>query len=218
MQGPGQPPPPTGPPQPPPPAAQPPPVDSSLLRPRARWYWLSALPFLAGLAVMTVFIVLAVRAFPGHPENFNAPGGLSLTLNEGEEKTIYRTDDYGDPKGEPRCRVISRSERRIELDEAGSLTVTVNGDRYVAEYNFTAPSDGTYRVDCLPARGRDRQSLAVGDHLEFASFGLAIGGAIVSPLLGLLLSAVMAIVVAVRRSSHKSRLQTEARQGPSAPP
>jgi hypothetical protein len=215
MQGPGQPPPPVG---PPPPSGQPPPIDSSLLRPRARWYWLSALPFLVGLAAMTVFIVLAVKAFPGDPEDFNAPGGLSVILDKGEKKTIYRTDDYGDAPGEPRCRVIGASERRLELEDAGSLTITVDGDRYAAEYDFEAPTDGTYRIECLPQRGRDRQFLAVGDDVAFASFGLAIAGAIASPILGLLLSAVMAIVVAIRRSSHKSRLQAAARPGPTAPP
>jgi hypothetical protein len=183
-----------------------------VLRPKARWYWLSAIPFVLGLVAMTVFIVLAVKAFPGDPDEFTAPGGPTLTLEEGEKKTIYRqTSGFGASTAEPRCRVVdAATERPLELDEAGSFTFTTGGDEYAAELHFEAPSAGSYEVDCAGPFGGSEQALAVGDRVSFGSFGLAIGGAIAAPLLGFLISVVMAIIVAVRRNRHKKRLQEEA--------
>ena len=159
---------------------------------------------------MTVFIVLAVNGFPGTPDEFSVPGDTTLTLKEGEEKTIYKESGYGSTSEKPRCLVQGGNERSVELDEAGSFTFTSSGDEYTAQYHFKAPSAGSYRVSCTEGRGIGLRTYAVGDRVKFASFGLAIAGAIGAPLLGFLLSAVMAIVVGLRRSRHKRRLQDEA--------
>ena len=222
------------PPPPPPPPQQPqqpqqpqyyqpqkrrPPIESSRLRPRPRWYWLSALPFVIGAVATTLLAIAAVNAFPDEPDTFTAPGGPTERLEKGEDYTIFTRQPESDFDARPDpptpdCEVVSLpGGDRVELDDAGNTTLTFGGSEYRTQLHLTPPRTGRYEVSCDPASAFASQDLAFGERPKLGRFGVLVGSAIGSFVLALLLAAVIAAVVAVRRHRHKRRLQDEAMAG-----
>jgi hypothetical protein len=191
-----------------------PPIDKRLLRPRAWWYAVAAIPPLLGVGLAALFIVLAVRAFPGEPRPFTAPHTLIVRLDGGEDQTIWsqtRGTSVPSVDAPPSCVVRNRdSERSVAVSRAGNTTLTLNGNRYETQLNFTPPTDGTYSVACRPALGAGPQALALGERPHLARFGAYIVGAIAAFGLGVLLCGGAVALVAVLRHRHKRRLQEEA--------
>jgi hypothetical protein len=103
----------------------------------------------------------------------------------------------------------SNSERFVPVSRAGNTTLTVNGNRYETQLNFSPPSDGAYSVACRPALGADVQALAIGKRPRFARLGALVVGAIAAVGLGVLLCGGAVALVAVLRHRHKRRLQDE---------
>lgn len=217
------------PPPPPPPPQQPqqpqqpqyfqpppkrPPIESSRLRPRARWYWLSLLPLVIGLVGMAFLIVAAIDAFPEEPERFTAPGGPTERLEEGEDYTIFTSEpEFGTSASPPApdCEVVSLpGGDRVSLRDAGNTTLTFDGDEFKTQLHLTAPRTGRYEVSCDPSGAFGGQNLAFGERPNLGRFAVIVGSGIASIALGVLLAAVIAIVVALRRHRHKRRLQDEA--------
>ena len=217
------PPPPPPPPQQPPqyhaPAPKRPPIESSRLRPRARWYWLTALPLVIGAVAAALLAVATVKAFPDEPDPFSAPGGPTERLEGGEDYTIFSRSresafDARPSPPTPDCEVISLPRGdRVELDDAGNTTISFGGTEYRTQLHLTAPSTGRYEVSCQPGSAFGTQALAFGERPNLGRFGVLLGSAIGSFVLALLLAAVIAAVVAVRRYRHKRRLQDEAMAG-----
>jgi hypothetical protein len=221
------PPPPQQPPQPPQQPQQPqyyqqapkrPPIESSRLRPRARWYWVTLLPLVIGVVATTLLAIAAVNAFPDEPKSFRAPGGLTERLEGGEDYTIFtrRRDtnfDFSDTPT-PDCEVVSLPNGdRVELDDAGNTTITHDDWEYKTQLHLKAPRTGRYEVSCDPAPAFGAAGLAFGERPNLGRFGILVGSAIGSFVLALLLSALIAVIVAVRRHRHKRRLQDEAMAG-----
>ena len=221
------------PPPPPPPPQQPqppqqqyyspapkrPPIESSRLRPRARWYWLTALPLVIGAVAATLLAIATVDAFPDEPDAFTAPGGPTKQLEGGEDYTIFTRspesefDARPDPPT-PDCEVVSLpGGDRVELDDAGNTTLTFGGSEYETALHLTAPRTGRYEVSCQPGSAFGAQGLAFGERPNLGRFGVLLGSAIASLVLALLLAAAIVAVVAVRRHRHKRRLQDEAMAG-----
>ena len=225
VENPQQPPPPPPPPQQPyyqqpqyQPPPQRPPLESSRLRPRARWYWLTLLPLVIGVVATTLLAIAAVNAFPDEPRSFRAPGGLTERLEGGEDYTIFTRRpesefDFNDAPT-PDCEVASLpSGDRVELDDAGDTTVTHDDWEYRTQLHLKAPRTGRYEISCDPGPAFGDAGLAFGERPNFGRFGVLLGSAIGSFVLALLLSAVIAAIVAVRRHRHKRRLQDEAMAG-----
>ena len=218
------PPQPQQPPQPPPQPPQPqyyqpaqkrPPIESSRLRPRARWYWLSLLPFVIGVVATTLLAIAAVNTFPDEPKAFRAPGTLTERLEGGKDYTIFtrRRDanfDFSDAPT-PDCEVVSLpGGDRVELDDAGNVTITRDEWEYKTKLHLKAPRTGRYEVSCEPGPAFGATGLAFGERPNLGRFGVLLGSAIGSFVLALLLSGAIALIVAVRRHRHKRRLQDEA--------
>ncbi len=197
--------------QPPP---QRPPIESSRLRPRPRWYWLSLLPFVIGLVAATLLGIATINAFPDEPDGFTAPGGPTERLEGGEDYTIFtREPEFGSSASPsaPDCDVVSLpGGDRVPLRDAGNTTLTFAGDEYKTQLHLTAPRSGRYEVSCDPQGAFGTTSLAFGERPNLGRFGLLLGSAIASIALGVLLAIVWAVVVALRRHRHKRRLQDEA--------
>jgi hypothetical protein len=203
-----------GPPQYPPPTAWARPrIDKSLLRPKAWWYAAAAIPLALGVAATAIFVVLAVRAFPDEPRQFRAPASLELHLKANEEQTIYRQTRGAGVPGltfTPSCTVRRLGTGQlVPVRGSGSTTLTFGGNKYVTQLKFGPPAAGAYRVTCRPF-GTDSQPLAIGESPHLARFGLRIVAAIGSFVLGLLLCGGAVAFVAIRRHSHKRRLEREA--------
>jgi hypothetical protein len=172
-----------------------------------------------GVAAAAILVVLAVRAFPDEPRPFTAPAHFDLRLKAGEEQTIYRHTRGAEVPSlstTPSCTVRNlRTERLVPLRQAGNTTIGVNQNTYVTELDFEPPADGAYLLRCQPAAGAISQPLAIGKSPHLARFGLRIVAAIGSFVLGLLFCGGVIAFVAIRRHSHKRRLEREATPPPS---
>lgn len=201
------------PPQPPPYWAPPPQIDPKQLKPSRGWYWISAIPAAIGVIVAIVFVVAFVERLDPDIDNFQSNRPAVVEVNEGDRAIYIQTRSNGEPIRVPpedlRCSVNSlEGGERVPLDRAGGSTLDVDTDSYAREYSFDAPRDGRYRVRC---DGPQNVRLAIGPDLTFGLFAPLIF-AIVSFLVGALAGGGIALVTALRRSSHKQRLQREARQ------
>lgn len=211
--------------QPPPQWQPPPPVDPAQLRPSRLWYWLSPIPGIVGIVVAVLFIVMLVNRIGADLDRFTTSSPRVVHLEKGDERGIYVQVAGGRVAGTSSaiagCTVRQQSSERIVplREPSGTFTLTVNGKSYRELYHFRPSSTGNYSVSC---EGPEGAPLAVGPHFGFKGLVVPIVGAILSFLVGIALSIVIAVVTAVRRSNHKRRLQYEMAQRqagyPPAPP
>jgi hypothetical protein len=189
-------------------------IDKSLLRPKAWWYATAAIPLILGVAAAAIFAVLAVRAFPDQPRPFTAPARLQLRLSAGEDQTIYshtRGAEVPSVSANPSCVVREvATQRPVPMRQAGNTRISTSRNTYVTELDFQAPADGAYLVRCQPSAGVIAQPLAIGKSPRLARFGLRIVAAIGSLVLGVLVGGGVVAFVAIRRHSHKRRLERQA--------
>ncbi len=182
----------------------------------------------AGLSVVLFisFFSSLVDDLTGPLTEFRAPGEVTLELEAGAERTLYRQErESGGPVApgaqDPSCTVTGDSGARVEVGDTFGWTLTRNGDSYEALYDFSAPESGSYRVAC-ETRGNAREPvpLAIGESIAFWDLIKKGGGALALFFGGLIIAAVIAIVTAVMRDNHKRRLQREAREraGEAHPP
>ena len=174
-----------------------------------------------GGALLALFVVLAVHAFPDEPKPFLAPRTVRLTLETGKDQTIYRQtrgSGYVSLDETPSCNV-RRAPNGAFLPlrrHSGSTTLGFGTDKYVAELHFEPPTDGVYVIRCGAPFGR-RVPLAVGNRPHLGRFVVFLVAAIASGGLGTLLAAGVGVLVAVLRGRHKRRLQDEAMTSTYAP-
>jgi hypothetical protein len=199
---------------------QPPPqIDSRDLRPHWVWYLLSAIPLAIGLIVAVVFVVQFIDELDPDIDNFRSNRAALVDLQSGDRALYIQTRNAGVPLRLPpddlRCNVAfigADSPQPVPLNQSGGSTLDVNDDSYSEEFSFKAPESGRYRVSC---EGPEGVRLAIGPDLSFGLFAsLAI--AILSLIVGGILTVVGLVVTAVRRSNHKQRLQREAREAQAA--
>ena len=192
----------------------PPPVDPKQLKPSRLWYWLSAIPLVVGALLCAVFVAVFINQLDPDIDNFRSNRGATVELEAGERalyiQTRARNVPIRVPPGDLRCTVsfVGSDPQKVELKRSGGSTLDVNADSYAEQFSFDAPHDGPYRVSC---EGPEGVLLAIGPDLSFGLF-VPLAMAIGSLILGGILTTVGLVVTAVRRSSHKQRLQREARE------
>ena len=190
----------------------PPPIDPKLLRPSRLWYWLSPIPALIGAIVGVFFVVAFIDRLDPDIDNFRVNEPAAVDLQSGDRAIYVQTRDNNRtlvvPPGELRCRVefVGSDSVPLEVERTGNATLDANADSYAAEFKFHAPHDGPYAVRC---DGPEGVRLAIGPHLSFGLFA-PLAAAIGAFGIGAILAVVIAVVTAVKRSSHKQRLQREA--------
>jgi hypothetical protein len=192
----------------------PPRIDPKQLKPSRLWYWLSPIPVLIGTVIAVVLLVGVIKQFDTNLDHFAAPGAATERLDKGDERGIYlQTAGTAGARSNSgavlSCSVRDSRERTVPLRDASALNLTINNDEYVEQWRFKAPADGTYIISCREPSGAP---VAVGPHIAVRRFLGPILGMIVVFLVGLALTAIIAIVTGVKRSNHKQRLQREAQQ------
>lgn len=227
MSGVQPPPPPPGTPSPPPPqpALRPPPprVDPSLLRPSTVWYWVAGiigvLSVGVSVALFVGFIGSLIDDLTGPLTHVEAPGEVTIELEPGAERTIYRQDRSagapirGSAGAEPTCTVARVGGGQVEVGDAFDWTLKRDGDRYRALYNFEAAEGGSYRVSCTVSGSTGGGvPLAIGEKIGLLRLLVRAGAALGVFFGGLGIALAIAIVTVVRRDSHKRRLQHAAMQ------
>jgi hypothetical protein len=214
------PPPPHGAPQPPPPLYAPPPhIPSSELRPSTVWFWVAGA---VGVVCVVVSILLFVNVFSGLVDDLTgplteleAPGEVTLELEEGAERTIYRQfREAGAPVAsgapDPTCTVSSPSGSAVEVGDTFEWTLNRSGDRYRAIHDFSAPTAGAYTVSCETRdNSSERVPVAIGESIGLFELLAKAGAALALFFGGLIVAGTIAGVTGVMRSNHKTRLQRE---------
>jgi len=185
-------------------------IDPRELKPSRLWFWLSAIPTVIGTILAIVFLVAFIDELDPDIDNFRPNEPAVVQVNEGSRAIYIQTARNNlpafVPSGTINCTVTSQGTGdRVPLERSTGSTLDVNSDSYAREFSFDAPRDGEYRVLC---EGPREANLAIGPDLTFGLFAPLLWAG-VAFVVGLLVSALIAIVTAVRRSNHKSRLRRE---------
>jgi hypothetical protein len=178
---------------------------------------------------IALFVGLAASAFErltGPLTQLTTPGRATLELPAGAERTIYQQVRDSAARiavpatADPECAVTLVRGGWIEVADASAFTLTRDGDRYEALFDFDATRGGAYRVSCEDRTRPQREvPLAIGRTIGLlgllGDFGVALG----TLFGGLAIATAIAVVTAVRRDGHKRRLQREpTRPGAAAGP
>jgi hypothetical protein len=179
-----------------------------------------------GMALAAVlFIAPASSAWElvtGPLTRLSTPGHVTLELPAGAKRTIYqqvREDSRPiavPATAVPSCGVALVGGAHIDVGAASSLTLTRDGDRYEALEDFEVGRAGSYRVSCSDRSDpRRRIPLAIGETIGLWELLGRLAGSLVALFGGLAVATAIATVTAVRRDSHKRRIQ---RAHANAPP
>ncbi|MGH3728663.1 MAG: hypothetical protein ACRDTU_07895 [Micromonosporaceae bacterium] len=200
-------------------SAPPPPVDPAALRPGRVWYWVAGVVVVLGVCIGSGVALLGFNsiagALPEMKQEFDAGTPTTVELSSDRDWAIYvdhpsRTGEGTAPKPDVDCAAegsgvtVSRSDVNFEFDDQNRHWQLV--------YDVSVDRDGSYQFTC---ESNDPElsgsTFAVGSGIDvgglagtvFGSLGALLG----IPCLALLVGGVIALVTAVRRNSHKRRLQ-----------
>ncbi|TQS40997.1 hypothetical protein [Cryptosporangium phraense] len=173
------------------------PVDSRQLRPRRVWYVVAvliAVLFTAvGVGAFALGVVSAVKSIPDFTRTAQSgeidlqPGVYGIFVPEGSSTSC----SYGDGI--------------TATTPGGTFTFTRDGSSWTWASTITVEKAGTYSIKC------DAGRYALGGKPELGMFAGSVAGGIAAlaglPCLGITIGGIIALVVGLRRSSHKKRLQ-----------
>ncbi|GAA3394154.1 hypothetical protein [Cryptosporangium minutisporangium] len=179
------------------------PIDPRVLRPGRVWYAIAAaitgLFVAVGIGVFLYAGVIAISAIPSFHSIHESNGrNVSVALEAGTRYALYV------PIGASDTCVLGDG---IDSEPLSSrVTVTRNGREWLRVAEITVAYDGAYTYRCEASQS------ALGESADDDEFGGLVARAFLSVLglscLGVVVGGVIALVVGVRRSSHKRRLQT----------
>jgi hypothetical protein len=167
------------------------------VRPRAAWYLLVAVLWIASLVVGGTVIATVYHVVDDGVTSIQASGQMHVPSSG---RTIYSHDNPDSPA----CTVTDiASGRQTPLDELGfDLSATINGRTvYAVASTPDGLAAGDYTVSC---QGLTDSQLYYGDKFPLGSVAIRVG---ISALLGVAGLALL-IVLLVRRHLSKSRIRT----------
>lgn len=176
-------------------------VSPKELKPGRGWYVMAGLVFVFSIALGVGALVAALVSLPDVGTKFD-DGEPTIVQLDAKEYTIYAknadTFSFSDT-----CTVVSDSTGdEISLD---GTSTTYTKDNWEAIFHFDIEREGKYQITCHEA-SVDNQ-YAVGERANLWGFSAGIVAIFALPGLGLLIGGIIAVVVAVKRNSHKSRLR-----------
>lgn len=179
-------------------------VAAAPVRPRRIWYVVAALIAAGGVsaAAALMFLVplggdLGQRITPGQPVTVHVP----------EAGKMVWVRDSGRDVPDLRCEPSQPDTQRLEQWGSVSmrhddLTVTADGERWRALLLVQAKPAGRYTMTCTTSGAEAAAPLSLGDPPRFygpRAEALAVLTAVLLASLGVVVGAVLAVVVAVRR-------------------
>ena len=186
------------------------------------WFWVAGA---IGVICTGISVALFISLFSsladdltGPLTELQAPGEVSVQLDAGADRTIYRQfREAGTPvatgEQDPSCSVTSDSGAQIEVGDTFEWTLKRSGDRYEAIQDFSVADSGEYRVACETRAGsREPVPLAIGESIAFWDLLRKGGLALALFFGGLLITGAIVIITAVMRDNNKKKLQREALQ------
>lgn len=195
--------------------------------PSRAWYAVAVLVAAAGIAGAIFFGLSAAREVDAPVERFVSGEPTVVELEGGEERTIYHqvegVETPSDPETAERigssldCTVRGPDGAAVTTSTSGNLSLTLNGDRFVAERDFEARRPGAHRVFCRSSESSPgRLALAVGPRIGIFGFISSIFAAIGALGLGLVLGGLIAAVTALLRHLDRKGPRPPPQRGPRA--
>lgn len=221
--------PPAGSPYPP---GGPPPVSSAELRPGRAGYWIAA-----AIAVLGVLVGCGLGALgffslagdvPTMEREFAAGAATTVELESGKEWAIYVDNPGLRGRGQTGSAALPEVECTGTATDGGTITLTRpqgnvsfgDSERYwQLAYQVSVDKTGSYQMQCSsPDPGLSDPTFGVGPNVNAAGvvgkvFG-SLGALFGIPCLAFVVAGVIALVVGMRRSSYKKRLQAQRGYGP----
>lgn len=193
----------------------PPRIDPRQLRPARKWYvvagMVAVLGILAGGGLGAVGMTSVMRDLPNLVAEFDAGEPARVSLTGSREWAVYAATDAGQTIGGARaeCIVTGPDGREAPVRSAPYAFTFSRGDHsWVAVGEFSSATAGNYQVSCADTSSRNHY--AVGERPEVQGFVTGIVGSLAAliglPCVALFAGGVIGLVVAVRRSSHRTRL------------
>lgn len=183
----------------------PPQIPANELRPGRHWYGTAA-------AIAVVLVVLGVviglyrfnNAIDAVDTDHHFANGdtVALRLEPESEKTIWIRDRG--PSAAQECSITGPGD--AALTDPGIDVFLTHDEAWNPLYTIDVPRAGNYEVTCS-SQGPSRY--AIGDSGGMIAFVGGLIRAIALPIFGISICAVIILVTAVRRSSHRKRLLAE---------
>jgi hypothetical protein len=198
----------------------PPPVDPRALRPSRAWYVVAmvivVIGVVVGVGLFGLGILSVVRGLPKVTAEFEAGSPTTVHLTADRKWAIY-VDRQGlaRQRVDGVCTGTARGDGSIDVRPTSTSFEFSTGRRHWQSlYTIDVTRDGDYELTCRPSDPAIEQAhYAVGDAPNIGGIvGWVFGGiaALIGvPCLALVVGGVIALVVGLRRSSHKKRLQQQ---------
>lgn len=203
---------------------RPPSIDPAELRPRRRWYWIAGAIVVVccvlGGVGLTVGIKSTLHQLPRHRAYFTAGDTVRSTLTTDETWAVYADAGTATRPYDMRCTVTGPDGTGVRTRTSSfTSTFTENGRLWDSMITFQVPRGARYTVRCDPGGG-PAADLMLGTTFDLGGFIGGIAGGLAAlyglPAAGLFIGAIIATIVAARRSSHRKRLLFQ-RYGPPPP-
>jgi hypothetical protein len=202
------------------PQAPPPPsIPASELRPSRAWYWIAGVIAVIGVCVGGVagalgFASLAQDMPTSMDAQFDAESPATVKLSTGKTWGIYVREPQGGADVSADCTGNPADGGTIELNRSDFDIRFGSGDgSWRLLYDVEVSQTGQYQIACQVTAGSTDARFGISESINiggavgrfFGSLGALLG----IPCLALTVAGIIALVTAVRRNSHKKRLQQE---------
>lgn len=206
--------------------AGPPPIDPRALRPGRGWYAvaivIAVLGIVIGVGGFGLGIASFVRGLPKMTTEFDAGTPVTVHLAPGQERAIYVDRNSGPGgRGDPvyaKCTGTARGDGSVDVRQVSSTLDFPSGrHQWVSAYSVAVTRAADYELSCEPSGTDGPTHYALGDAPKAGALAAGILGGTAAligvPCLALTVGGVIALVVALRRSSAKKRLQQQVYYG-----
>jgi hypothetical protein len=202
-------------------AAPPPRIPASELRPSRVWYWVAGGIAVLGMCIGGVLGALGfasvVRDMPTSMDAEFDPGSpVTVDLSADKTWAIYVSREQGGGSIGTECVGSPENGGTIELNRSDfNFQFDSGGRSWRHAYDVEVSETGRYQIECrvrdaaaTDARFGIAESITNVSGLAGRAFG-SLGALLGIPCLALTAAGIIAVVTAVRRNSHKRRLQQE---------
>ncbi|MFD5148822.1 hypothetical protein [Streptomyces sp. NPDC058401] len=185
----------------------PPQIAANELRPGRHWY---AIATAIGVLLIALGAALGVyrlsHAIDSVDTAHRFAGGdtVTLRLEAGSGKAIWVRDQEFGPSGAPECTITGPGDPGLADPEIGVFLT--RDETWNPLYTIDVPRAGVYEVTCSPPA---QSAYAIGDSGGLFALAGRLMAAVALGVLGIGVFAVIVLVTALRRRSHRKQLLAE---------
>jgi hypothetical protein len=194
-------------------------IDPRAVRPGRGWYAVAVVVAVLGIGVgvggFGLGIASFVRGLPKMTTEFDTGSSVTVHLTAGQKRAIYADVNSGPRRPVyPDCTGTARGDGSIDVRRiSNTLDFPSGRHQWMSVYTVDVTRDGDYDLSCQPTASDGPTHYAIGDVPKTGALAGGILGGIAAligvPCLTLTIGGVIALVVALRRSSAKKRLQQQ---------